>query len=374
MSIAWPLLFGPMEFKVVRASVPQERDQWQSAWHFLPVERRDVYFLPGYLQAYEAEGKGEACCAIALAKDSIWLYPFLKCPLENTVGFQASRDLCDVQTPYGYGGPVVNQQGEDARFLRDAWAEWSTWCAGTGVIGEFVRFHPLLDNRRWAPQEMRVFVDRQTVPMWLDRYPQMVWNDSYFRRHRHMIRKAEREGCYFESLTAAGQMSWFALMYAKTQDRLRAKDDTRFGSAYFETLSSELGKRAWLGVVRQSGEVVAAVFVLEGVAFAHSHLMGDRRANGPAGIANLVYHGIALEAARHGLRVLHMGGGRTVDEKDSLFRFKVSLSPDRANFWLGTRCHNPEAYECLGSEWEARHGPRPAGYFLFYRLQVRAAG
>lgn len=374
MSIAWLLPFGAMEFKVVRASVPGERDQWQSAWHLLPVERRDVYFLPGYLQAYEAEGKGEAYCAIALAEDSIWLYPFLKCPLQDTGDFQPTGALCDVQTPYGYGGPVVNEQGEDTRFLQDVWEEWSTWCIAAGVIGEFVRFHPLLDNRRWAPQEMRVFVDRQTVAMWLDRYPQAVWNDSYFRRHRHMIRKAEREGCSFESLPAAGQMSWFALMYAKTQDRLQAKDDTRFGSVYFEALSRELSERAWLGIVRQSGEVVAAVFVLEGAAFAHSHLMSDCRINGPAGITNLVYHGIALEAARRGLCVLHMGGGRTADEKDSLFRFKVSLSPDQANFWLGTRCHNPEAYEHLASEWEARHGPRPPGYFLFYRLRVRGAG
>ena len=362
-----------MEFRVLRASEPQERTQWLRIWGLLPESRRDVYFLPGYLQAFEADGRGEASCAIALSEDCVWLYPFLKCPLETASELPTGGPLFDVQTPYGYGGPVVNGPGEETGFLRDVWARWSAWCADAGVVGEFVRFHPLVDNRLWAPPEMQMSIDRPTVAMQLDRYPETVWTDSYFRRHRHMIRKAEREGCSFETSAVAGHTSWFAGLYDETQDRLQADDDTRFREAYFETLAGELDQRAWFGIVKRSGEVAAAVLVLEGTVFGHSHLMGDRREGGPGGITNLVYHGIALEASRHGLQTLHMGGGRTPHDKDSLLRFKTSLSPDRANFWLGTLCHNAPAYQRLGLEWEALHGPRPPGYFLFYRLAKGAA-
>lgn len=353
-----------MEFNVLRASVPSEREAWQQAWRRLPDDRQDVYFLPGYAHASEVEGEGEACCAVARDGEAVWLYPFLKSVVTAPSGVH-----CDVQTPYGYGGPVVNQAGEDDTFLRAVWDRWSDWCAEAGVVGEFVRFHPLLENRRWAPAAMRLARDRETVVMWLDRYPQAVWDHAYFRRHRHMIRKAQREGCEFEVVPAQGQMSWFVPLYSEIQQRLRATGETRFGAGYFETLVQGLDEHAWLGIVRRAGEIGAAVLVLQGRRFAHSHLMGDARLGGPSGITNLVYHEIALEASRRGLRALHMGGGRNAEAQDALLRFKISLSPDRAEFWVGTRCHDAGAYERLASEWEERHGPRPHGYFLFYRLQ-----
>jgi len=42
--------------------------------------------------------------------------------------------------------------------------------------------------------------------------------------------------------------------------------------------------------------------------------------DGPAkGMTNSLYHGVALEAARHGLSILHMGGGKTGDMEDPVF-------------------------------------------------------
>jgi hypothetical protein len=354
-----------MELSVYRAADPDERARWLAAWSELPPGRRDAYFLPGY--AHAAHRRGEALCAVARSGERLWLCAFLRAEIPGGEG------LCDVETPYGYGGPVVNDPGEDPTFLAGCWSAWSAWCRSAGVVAEFTRFHPLLENHRWADPGTRVLPNRTTVPLELDRYPVAVFEDAYFRRHRNMIRKAERDGCRFETKSAAGEMAWFAELYARTQDRLGASEETRFGREYFEELASGLGERAWLGLVHTaSGELGAAVLVIQGETLAHCHLMGDRRVAGSGGVTNLVYHGIALEAARRGLRTLHMGGGRTADEDDSLFRFKVGLSPERATFRIGTRCHDPEAYERLARAWEARHGARPVGYFLFYRLAGEA--
>ena len=119
-------------------------------------------------------------------------------------------------------------------------------------------------------------------------------------------------------------------------------------------------------------EIVVAVLVLQGSTFAHSHLMGYRRNERTGGTTNLVYHGVALEAAVRGLRILHMGGGKTKDQQDALFLFKKSLAPGRATFCIGRRCHDTDIYKQLATRWEARYGPRPAGYLAFYQLGASA--
>lgn len=357
-----------IDFKTLKASIVNDRDTWKCAWAKLPAERRDVYFLPEYLLAYEAEGHGEAYCALATTGDAVWMYPYLRCAIPLADKYLAGKVFYDIQSPYGYGGPAVNEAGEDKIFLGAAWQHFSEWCVSNHIVGEFCRFHPLIENHLWTPGEMQVLEDRQTVSMDLNSYPSAIWNDSFFRSHRHMIRKAEREKYVFETATAAGEMPWFAEKYAYTQDLLGANSETRFSGAYFKTLVKGLGDKAWLGIVKKEGEAVTAVLVLEGAQFAHSHLM-VYLCEGPArGMTNCLYHGVALEAARRGLQLLHMGGGKTPDAEDPLLRFKVSLGPDRHVFKIGKRCHNNEVYQLLGAKWEELHGPRPSGFFLFYRL------
>lgn len=358
-----------MEFKLLRAAVRQERQQWLAAYAQLPAERQDVYFLPEYLQPLEGFMGVEAYCAAFSGNDAILLYPFLKYAIRQQEDSPYVEMFYDIESAYGYGGPVVNVAGEAPTFLHEAWSHFAEWCSTERVVSEFVRFYPLLDNVRWAPKTMKTFKDRITVPIMLGSYPTDLLNSSYYRVHRQMISKAERVGFSFHILPLQSELSWFVPLYLETQEFLQAGSDTRFGSDYFASLAQGFGARAWLGVVKHSGEITAAVLVLEGQTCLHSHLMGYRRNIKTAGMTNLAYHGIALEGAKRGKAILHMGGGRSSSAEDSLFRFKESLSPERAHFWLGTLCHNKPMYDDLGRQWEIEHGPRPKNYLQFYHLQ-----
>lgn len=338
-----------MEFNLLRAGVEKERAQWLAAIEQLPVERQDVYFFPEYLQPYERSEDIEACCAFYKKNNAVLLYPFLKSTIHSTENSSNVEVFQDIQTAYGYGGPVVNEAGEEPNFLQEVWSNFADWCLAEGVVSEFVRFHPLLDNVRWAPQLMNTFLDRITIPIPLERYPEDLYGTSYYSRHRQMLNKAERVGFTFDVLPAESELSWFFPLYQETQDFLQAADDIRFGEDYFKSLTEGFGSRAWLGVVKLSGEITAAALVLEGKLYLHSHLMGYKRNIQTSGMTNLLYHGIALNGAKRGKSILHMGGGLSDDEKDHLFRFKKSLSPERASFSLGTLCHNQLQYEKLGA-------------------------
>lgn len=364
-----------MNFRILKAADHGDRLTWEAAWRNLPDDRRDVYFLPAYLLAMQADGRGEACCAIAVEGDAQWLYPFLKCPIKVPDGTQIGAGLFDIQSAYGYGGPVVNRAGGDDQFLAAAWQGFSEWCAGAGVVGEFCRFHPLIDNHRWAANAMTVEDNRKTVAVDLGTYPDAVWKDPYFKTHRNMIRKADRAGYKFRVMApvSTGILSWFVPMYARTHENLGGRDETNFGAVYFESLIRGLRERAWI-VTAKRGLVEAAVLVMEGAEFAHCHVLGyEEGSRGSGGVSNCLLHGAALEAASRGLKLLHLGGGTSGSDEDPLLLFKTKMSPWHRTFRIGTRCHDKACYERLASRWEERNGPRPKGHFLFYRLSVDEA-
>lgn len=357
-----------MEFNLLRAGDEKDRKQWLAAIEQLPEHRQDVYFYPEYLQTYDYLLDSEACCAVYRKDSAILIYPFLKSTIDISDDPANILEARDIQTPYGYGGPVVNELGEASEFLNEVWCHFSDWCLAEGVVSEFIRFHPLLENVRWAPMTMNTFFDRFTIPIPLGRYPEELYGTRYYKRHRQMLNKAKRVGFTFDVLPAKNELSWFFPLYEETQDFLQAANDLRFGEDYFKCLIDGFGSRAWLGVVKLSGEIVAANLVLEGKLFLHSHLMGYKQDIQTSGMTNLLQHGIALNGIKRGKTILHIGGGLSSDEKDHLFRFKKSLSPDRANFSIGTLCHNQMQYEKLGQYWEMKYGPRPKNYFQFYRL------
>jgi hypothetical protein len=155
-------------------------------------------------------------------------------------------------------------------------------------------------------------------------------------------------------------------MYAATQDRLHASNETRFSEAYFDALLRLDANNLFVAAVTKDGEIASAVIVLCGARFAHCHLMGYTGVGAGAGVSNLLYHGVALHSASQGLILLHMGGGATRAEDDSLLRFKRSFAHQRFSYQIGKRSHDPAAYESLREAWRRHHPDNH--YFLFYRF------
>lgn len=357
-----------MDFQLLKASHASDKARWLSIWEALPDSVRDVYFHPGYLLASESDGRGEAWCALASDGDALFLYPFLKLPIKSRGTELVDGNIFDIQTAYGYGGPVVNKAGQNADFLKDVWRDFSRFCAKASIIAEFSRLHPLIDTHKWVSKNTQVVNDRITVHLCLDSYEHNLWHDSYYRVHRNMLRRAEREGCTFRAADIKDQMSWFANIYATTHQKLNGSIETDFTEKYFQALEEELADRAWLGLVEKDGIILVALIVIEGAELGHSFLMAYTDNGGAKGATNLLYHGAAIEAKRRGLSVLNMGGGVSKELDDKLLRFKQSLGEGRGCFRIGTTCHNQEVYETLEENWEKHNGQRPSGYFQFYRL------
>lgn len=353
---------------ICRASVESERLKWHAALAKLPSDRRDVYFSPEYLLPFEASGRGEALCYIFSQGDALFIYPFLKIAILVNDQQCLDKTVYDIESAYGYGGPVVNDAGESKEFLDLAWAQFSRWSHQENIVSEFIRFHPLIKNENWASQKMATCFDRSTIAIELQSYPKELIGSSFYKGHRQMVNRAKRSGFLFEVSELASELDWFPNLYLQTQTHLESSDETKFSDAYFRSLSKCFKEKSWLGILRLNDHVAVAVLVLECELYIHSHLMAYATDLKMHGMINLVLHEISLWGAAHGKQLMHIGGGKTSSDGDSLFKFKKTLSPNLCNFSIGKLCHNENAYERLASYWENSYGPRPNNFLQFYRV------
>ncbi|MBI3269704.1 MAG: GNAT family N-acetyltransferase [Planctomycetes bacterium] len=338
--------------------------EWEACLRRFP--EADAYYLAAYHRAHEANGDGEARAFVARNGEDLLFHPFLQRAIPADAFERPEAGWSDLQTVYGYAGPLATTS--DGRFLTDAWLRFFAWCREHAVVAEFVRFHPLLGTHRFAGEGCRVVLDRETVVLPLGNAEEELWS-AYPSTQRNMVRKARAKGVVCEEEPTSAGLGVFRSLYADAMDRLSAEAYYRFSDAYFEALREGLGERLRLFVARADDKAAAAALVLAHGPGLHYHLAaGDpgQRALAPN---NLLLHAIATWGVARGLRWLHLGGGRTPDPGDSLFKFKAGVSRGRAPFHLGFRIHDDAAYERLCSVWMRRKGLRERPpFFLAYRL------
>ena len=74
------------------------RDTWNKYLDLIPDNKRDVYFFEEYVKLYQ-DDISKALCVVAQENDNILLLPIIRRQFET---------FFDFETPYGYGGPLVN--------------------------------------------------------------------------------------------------------------------------------------------------------------------------------------------------------------------------------------------------------------------------
>lgn len=291
----------------------------------------DPYFSPEFLRASALAAAAEPA---AFVHGGV-LYPLLVRPLGN--------GRCDVTSVYGFGGPSA--AGDWRGAFREA-------CAERGVVSEFVRFHPVRGNQRFAGADMRVTHVQDMVVLDV-----RADDDELVRRMtpqaRNKLRKAIRAGLRVEE---SRDLERFERMYAAEMRRLDADESYLFGREYFRALA-EMGDSL---VMLDAGEAVA--LFLRGGGAMHYFLAASTDDGRRHAATNLIINEASRRARDAGLAVLNLGGG--LREGDSLHTFKTSFGPGRAPYCVGSAIHDEAAYRELCEE----AGVDPAdAFFPAYR-------
>jgi hypothetical protein len=318
----------------------------------------DIYYQDAYAALYE-NNDGELFNFIFQQAENKILFRSIKRKITQVAGIPIEEELYDLETPYGYGGPLTNCY--DRAFLTTAFAAYKSECVKQHIVCEFIRFHPF--NQLTHHDEYFNFFhqERQVVMVDLTLAQTERWS-QYSKTTRNIIRKTQK---VLERHQADNVMDNFLSLYQQTMDKNQAADFYYFDRDYFKQLSAIPGVE--LLAVKLADEYVSMGFFMQTGELAHYHLSANNsellRENGNYALLDFAFE----RAQQNGCKWMMLGGGRTSASDDSLFKFKTKFSDNLKPFYIAGLDFMPEKRAWLNLQWASQHKDDPRKMFQLYR-------
>lgn len=318
----------------------------------------DVYYLSGYVKAFQLHGDGEPLLFYGEADGVRGINVVMKRDIAADPHFAGSlpaNTYFDFATPYGYGGWLLEGEGDPAPIFET----YREWCKEHGIVSEFVRFSLFSSSRERyygevTPRTNNVIraLDRPMAEMLMD----------FEHKVRKNLKKAEASGLEIRIDTTGDDLTDFLRIYRATMDRNHAENEYYFSEEFYRQINTMHGHFAYFHVLYQ-GMVISTELVLMGTDTMYSYLGGTDEeyfAHRPNDF--LKYH-IIRWGFEHGYRQFVLGGGYGAD--DGIFRYKKSFAPEGiVRFYTGQAVFDSTGYDALCA---LRTDLPDSGFFPRYR-------
>lgn len=322
---------------------PQTPEAWDA--YVRSFSRWDVYYLCEYAVSLHLHGDGSPMLLWFEYGTERMCYVVMRRDIADDPRFHgrlSAGELYDLETPYGYGGPLTDAP-LSPQAQQTFMEELKAYCLEQHIVTQFLRFHPLLDNHGVVRSMVDTRYLRDTIYM-DTASPELIFANMD-GKNRNMVRKAQRSGVTVRSAPMA-EYAAFLDLYRQTMDKHDADDYYTFGTPYFDYLRDHLSAHAFLLYAETEDKPISAAIFFHTNGTMHYHLAGSDAAYRNLAAGNLLLYEAALWGSAHGIKKLHLGGGMAPD--DSLFGFKKQFNKNgRRGFWVGRSIFDPAAYQKL---------------------------
>lgn len=354
-----------MPFSVYTIEQNQEWDAVVRSFHSY-----DVYYLSGYVKAFHIHGDGEPLLFYyEEASDNSDNYSIrginvvMKRDISNDARFTGKIDKnkwFDFVTPYGYGGWLIEGQGDAIQLFQ----AYKNWCTEHNIISEFVRYHPVLENHRYSYGFYDMLELGCTIAMDLSS-PEVIWA-NLTSKNRNKIRKAQKSGVVIYNGRYPEIFEEFRKIYNRTMDKDNAKDYYYFKKEFYQSVMKDLPQEAQVFYAELDGKVIAASIMLAANGKLNYHLSGSLKEYQIFAPTNLILYTAALWGCCNGCKTFHLGGGVGSSE-DSLYKFKNAFyRGEPSRFHIGRKVLNSEMYDKL-IQLRNQNEIHDSGFFPKYR-------
>lgn len=305
----------------------------------------DIYYQRAYSALYEQDCE---YFEYTYQEDEHYVrFIALKRRIHFVAGVHIQDELYDLETPYGYGGPLSNSN--EPAFLQRAFDAYRTYCQQQNIVCEFIRFHPFnLLSENSALFDMH-FAERQVVIVDLEQCSEER-RQYYSKTTRNIVKKAAK------NLTVHSEnvpISEFVSMYYDTMQKNIASDFFYFKEPYFEALKQIKGVS--LLSIKKEQQYASIGFFMCSNELAHYHLSANNQELAKDNGNYLLLDAAFEHAKSQGCRYMMLGGGRTSSPEDSLFKFKSKFSPLNKAFYIAGLDFLPEIRNQLNQLWLAQN-------------------
>ena len=319
----------------------EQADQWEEI--VKSFKNYDVYYLPGYVKAFEINGDGKACLLYYTNNSCRAINVVMLRDISKEYGLyldNINSPLYDITTPYGYGGFII--EGDKYDSLKNEYIEFAK---KIGIVSEFVRFHPVTKNYNTIPNLYEEIHLGETVCINTEDKSQ-IWK-NYTSKNRNTIRKAIKSGVKVFWGRDISLIKPFIEIYTATMKKDNATDYYYFKQDFFESILEDLKYNSlWFYAIKNEKIIAMSIFMFSNGKM-HYHLSASLKEYQHLAPTNLIINEAAMWANSNGIKALHLGGGLGSGQ-DSLYKFKKAFNRgDDTHFYIGKMIFNESAYQKL---------------------------
>lgn len=334
-----------------------QRKEWDET--VLSFAEHDVYYLSGYVRAFEIHGDGEPQLLYYESDGLRGIYVYMK----RTTAIEG---LYDSITPYGYGG-VLFEGDTCEENLKVFWAAYVKKMQELNIADNFVRYHPVLANAVSMKVCSEVIDLGKTVAMDLSS-EEVIWTNIH-SKNRNMIRKAEKNGVVIKHGKELELFDAFTKIYNATMDKDHADAYYYFSSDFYRSIHEDLKDYYEMFWAEYEGKIIAMSIMIFANGRLNYHLSGSDIEYRHLAPTNLLLYKAALWGCEKGMKTFHLGGGVGSGE-DNLFKFKIGFNRfSDYQFSIAKHIFDQVAYDALVTERAARDAAfdRESKFFPLYR-------
>ena len=297
----------------------------------------DVYYLSGYVKAFQIHGDGDPQLLFYEADGLKAVYVYMK---RKT----AIEGYYDSVTPYGYGGVLFDGDTSEDK-LQAFWKAYVEKMKEEGIVDNFVRYHPVLKNAVPMKDISCVIDLGKTIAFDLTS-PEVIW-ENIISKNRNMIRKAEKNGITIEHGKGMDLLDKFTEIYNATMDKDHAEEYYYFKRPFYESIDHDLQDNYEMFYAMYEGRPISMSIMIFANGRLNYHLSGSDIAYRNLAPSNLLLYKAALWGYEQGCKTFHLGGGVGSGE-DNLYKFKAAFNKNSDyQFSIGKEIFDQEKYDEL---------------------------
>lgn len=322
---------------------------------------QDIYFQKAYAALYAAAGSQAYVDEFDYCEGNhSFKHIGIKRRISEIGGKAIQGDIYDMQTPYGYGGMLLNTG--DARFISEAFKAYRAHCSKGHITAAFYTFHPFLPKFEEMKSQFNFLrKDREVVIVPLESSREDRWA-GYASNTRNILRNCAKQLTY----SLSDDLQAFKALYYQTMEKNKASNFYYFDDAYFEGLMNL--KDCSLVSVEYEGKAISMAFLFHSDVLGHYHLSANDSAYSKLnGNYFLLEESIEFLKTKQ-LNYFMLGGGRTNAEDDSLYKFKRKFSSMTLPYYIGGMIFDEDKYAELCNLWQECNPEIKNNYFLKYRF------
>ena len=327
--------------------------------------KKDIYFEENYAKLYEELEKGKT--EIFEYEDENGKISNLFIKREIPILLDGKK-YYDITTPYGYGGPIIEECKANKNELLNKYNEQFTkYCNENNIVSEFVRFHPLVNNAIDFKEIYNVIYMRKTLGTNLEKYEDPM-AEEYSKSCRKNIRQCKNKGVTYKVTEAPEDISKFKDIYYSTMDRNNATEYYYFKDEYFDKILKYFPKNIITVEAIYEDKTIAMGLYFIYNKILHIHLSGTLSEYLYLSPAYMLRYGATMWAKENGYKIIHHGGGRSNSAEDTLYLFKKNFAKNTDyDFYIGKKIFNQDIYNKL---CKAKNTEDDNGFFPAYRKEV----